>query len=424
MTQENDLRKQGRQLTLTLSELTHSVRSFGSSAARAVRDLETELEAVRYPGLHLPTLLRPLCGDIDALDVEWIPGGVALIGEGPWSKGDLSGFLEECGFVQLPEPVPGATVVLGACSWSDEEVASLARRMQTMTVYTQELLILGLARSADPFELMDNLQIEDIANTHRGITRLLELEAHCWPSGPGWLIPSSGGDMEADEPQSFRNKLDHAERLDYDAIKNHNWQTGSILSDLGYSANANGPDESERRDALDRAICEDLQGIARGDDLERWGAPRSTARLAALVSFMMWLNRVQSADKPVAQAIRISDLRWLERRYDPKGTKFDWPVLDEPITPAKKRTPNAEFMKALQPDAVLAAVVGSQPLPHTEIVSKLWAYIKKNKLQDPVNKRMVKGDAKLIALFGREQVSMFEMAGLIGKHVKRATSPS
>jgi upstream activation factor subunit UAF30 len=86
--------------------------------------------------------------------------------------------------------------------------------------------------------------------------------------------------------------------------------------------------------------------------------------------------------------------------------------------PAKKRTPNAAFMKPLQPDAVLGAVVGSAPLPRTEIVSKLWAYIKKNKLQDNVNKRMVNADEKLRALFGKAQVSMFEMAGLIGKHVK------
>ena len=86
--------------------------------------------------------------------------------------------------------------------------------------------------------------------------------------------------------------------------------------------------------------------------------------------------------------------------------------------PAKKRTPNAAFMKALTPSPQLAAVVGSAPLPRTEVVSKLWAYIKKNKLQDAVNKRMVNADAKLKEIFGKPQVSMFEMAGLIGKHVK------
>ena len=86
--------------------------------------------------------------------------------------------------------------------------------------------------------------------------------------------------------------------------------------------------------------------------------------------------------------------------------------------PAKKRTVNAAFMKALTPSAALAAVVGSAPLPRTEVVSKLWAYIKKNKLQDAVNKRMINADAKLKEIFGKMQVSMFEMAGLIGKHLK------
>ena len=86
--------------------------------------------------------------------------------------------------------------------------------------------------------------------------------------------------------------------------------------------------------------------------------------------------------------------------------------------PAVKRTPNAAFMKALTLSPALAAVLGDKPLPRTEIVSKLWVYIKANKLQDSINKRMINADAKLKAVFGKAQVSMFEMAGLIGKHVK------
>ncbi len=86
--------------------------------------------------------------------------------------------------------------------------------------------------------------------------------------------------------------------------------------------------------------------------------------------------------------------------------------------PAKKRTPNAAFMKPLTPSPALAAVVGKDPLPRTEIISKLWVYIKEHKLQDESNKRMINADAKLKEVFGKPQVSMFEMAGLIGKHVK------
>ena len=85
--------------------------------------------------------------------------------------------------------------------------------------------------------------------------------------------------------------------------------------------------------------------------------------------------------------------------------------------PAKKRTPNAAFMKPLTPSAALAAVVGSTPLARTEVVSKLWTYIKKHALQDKVNKRNINADDKLKAVFGKSQVTMFELASLIGKHL-------
>jgi len=85
---------------------------------------------------------------------------------------------------------------------------------------------------------------------------------------------------------------------------------------------------------------------------------------------------------------------------------------------AKPRTPNASFMKAMTPSAALAAVIGAMPSPRTEITKKLWAYIKKNSLQDAVNKRMINADAKLKEIFGKAQVSMFEMTKLIQKHMK------
>lgn len=85
--------------------------------------------------------------------------------------------------------------------------------------------------------------------------------------------------------------------------------------------------------------------------------------------------------------------------------------------PAKKRAVNAAFMKPLTPSAALAAVVGATPLARTEVVKQLWVYIKKHKLQDAANKRNINADAKLKEVFGKAQVSMFEMAGLIGKHL-------
>ena len=87
---------------------------------------------------------------------------------------------------------------------------------------------------------------------------------------------------------------------------------------------------------------------------------------------------------------------------------------------AKKsaRKPNPAFMKALTPSATLAEVVGSKALPRTEVVKKLWAYIKKNDLQDAKNKRNINADAKLKAVFGgKSTVNMFEMTKLVSKHL-------
>ncbi len=82
------------------------------------------------------------------------------------------------------------------------------------------------------------------------------------------------------------------------------------------------------------------------------------------------------------------------------------------------RKPNAAFMKPLTPSATLAAVVGAEPLPRTEVTKKLWEYIKKHDLQDPANRRNINADAKLRPIFGKDQVSMFEMTKLVSAHLK------
>ena len=85
---------------------------------------------------------------------------------------------------------------------------------------------------------------------------------------------------------------------------------------------------------------------------------------------------------------------------------------------AAKRTPNAAFMKALTVSPQLAAVIGDKPVPRTEVVKKLWAYIKKNGLQDAKNRRMINADDKLKPVFGgKGQVSMFDMTKLVSKHL-------
>jgi chromatin remodeling complex protein RSC6 len=109
-----------------------------------------------------------------------------------------------------------------------------------------------------------------------------------------------------------------------------------------------------------------------------------------------------------------------------KSTKKAAPKKAAPKKAAKKsapkkksaRKPNAAFMAPLTPSATLGEVVGSKPMPRTEVVKKIWDYIKKNNLQDAKNRRMINADAKLKPIFGKDQISMFELAKIVNKHVK------
>ncbi|WP_110962022.1 SWIB/MDM2 domain-containing protein [Acidovorax sp. ST3] len=90
-------------------------------------------------------------------------------------------------------------------------------------------------------------------------------------------------------------------------------------------------------------------------------------------------------------------------------------TTSKPETASK---PNAAFMKPLTPSAELAAVIGSEAVPRTEVTKKIWEYIKKHNLQDASNKRNINADAKLRPIFGKDQVTMFELTKLVNAHLK------
>ena len=103
------------------------------------------------------------------------------------------------------------------------------------------------------------------------------------------------------------------------------------------------------------------------------------------------------------------------KKAAPKAAKTTKKAAAPKVKTARK--PNAAFMKALTPSAVLAEIVGNKPLPRTQVVSKIWDYIKKHNLQNPKNKRNIIADDKLAKLFGKKEVTMFELAGIVGKHL-------
>ncbi|AXY72867.1 hypothetical protein D3H65_02280 [Paraflavitalea soli] len=110
------------------------------------------------------------------------------------------------------------------------------------------------------------------------------------------------------------------------------------------------------------------------------------------------------------------------KKAAPKKVAKKAPVKKAPAKKAAKkksaRKPNAAFMAPLTPSASLGEVIGSKAIPRTEIVKKIWDYIKKNNLQDKKNRRMINADSKLKPIFGKDQISMFELAKIVNKHVK------
>ena len=124
---------------------------------------------------------------------------------------------------------------------------------------------------------------------------------------------------------------------------------------------------------------------------------------------------------PKKAAVKKTATRSVAKKAAPKKAA---PKTAAKKTAAKKRTPNASFMKALTPSAALASIVGDKPLPRTEVVKRMWDYIKKANLQDSVNKRLINADAKLREVFGKAQVNMFEMTALVGKHLRDTSGSS
>ena len=137
-------------------------------------------------------------------------------------------------------------------------------------------------------------------------------------------------------------------------------------------------------------------------------APKATKKAAPKAT------KKAAPKKAVAKKVAAPKKAVAKKVAAPKATKKAAPKAAKVKT---ARKPNAAFMKALTPSAILAEIVGKNPLPRTQVVSKIWEYIKKHNLQNPKNKRNILADEKLAKLFGKKEVTMFELAGIVGKHL-------
>ena len=122
----------------------------------------------------------------------------------------------------------------------------------------------------------------------------------------------------------------------------------------------------------------------------------------------------KKATKKVAKKVAKKAAKKVAKKVAKKATK----KIAKKAAKKTKRKPNPGFMKPLTPTGPLAGIIGSNPLPRTEVTKKLWVYIKKNNLQDAKNRRMINADEKMRPLFGKPQASMFELTKFVSKYLK------
>jgi upstream activation factor subunit UAF30 len=126
-------------------------------------------------------------------------------------------------------------------------------------------------------------------------------------------------------------------------------------------------------------------------------------------------KKAKKAAKKVAKKAPKKAAKKVAKKVAKKAAKK---VVKKAAKKKSARKPNAAFMAPLTPSAALAEVIGSKPVPRTQMIKKIWEYIKKNNLQDKKNRRMINADAKLKVLFaGKTQISMFDLAVIVNKNI-------
>lgn len=251
------------------------------------------------------------------------------MGVAPWRHVDLEGFLTGRGFRLVTALSAHATVVAGAHDWLAADIDMLVdfELDQQIQIIPQELFVLGLIRCCDPCDLVGEEQLAEIARSHPLIRTLVE-RGVTWPvrlsRDPDDESHVSVSEFEV-EPVALQEDVDRGG--EGGSISTSGWSDGSVVSRIGYTVKEGALSVRRRRRYLEIALTHDLSEVASPHELGRWGRPATTRRLQAIVNFMLWLNRLQSADKPAARQRRLDDLAWLRDRYDLSQTRIEWPSL-------------------------------------------------------------------------------------------------
>jgi hypothetical protein len=331
------LKRQGRAATTALDTALNAHRQFAEDATALIEELEREAalwgsNPSEELGMNSLDLLRWLCSDISADQVDWRNGFVGTAGSGPWPIDEFDSFLSELGFklAYLPDP-DLKCVVLGTEEWDEDAVAEqiFDRDGSDLIVLSQPLFVAGVLKNANPLTSMDRDALLAIAEAHPALSFLIDRNFK-------WMFdkPSTGVTI---------------------------WETNGELADhsplglAGYSvAVIKGPSEAERRRILKDFFFHPAPvGVVTPEDRKRWGSAKSAQRLYGMATFLAWLCRYQGTNAPQAVDRWQSDLGWLKREFFRPTMQFEWPVRAEPgrREPALWRPTSSNPKTALSPAA-------------------------------------------------------------------------
>ncbi|WBY02775.1 hypothetical protein PE066_04345 [Ramlibacter tataouinensis] len=258
-------------------------------------------------GLHAPFLLNALAGRVTASDVDWIGGPIYVCGEGPWPKTVFLRFLQSRFFSCVDHPAFCNAIAIGTENFHQVELDQFKGLGSSQRVFPQELLVLGLMTRADPYTLLSADVLKHIEANHAGISAI---------GHPRWSRQYPGGCVLAEGLCGPYNPT---------VILRHEWEDRAFLRAHGYEGEGSIP-MALRRAVLKRILTENLHGIE-SPDYAYWGYRRSIERLAALVSFLLYLNKVSSASLPALRKVRAEDVLWLRQKFDTDQALFEWPEL-------------------------------------------------------------------------------------------------
>lgn len=407
--QELTLRRTAASLKSAQEDLEYAQDVFVDAAHHALQ-LATEKQG-RTTGLHLPPLRDAMCEKANAAQCKWARNPVRVLGSGPWEQVEFCRFLSSKGFVIAAPGSDVGTLVLGSHSFDEEELKDLLLSLEDRTpIFTQELLVCGLIRQLPPYEPLHQQSIAMLAS-HPAVALILQ-SGRTWPAPPD--TPEDELNDVVAEPSASQANGDGWE---VDAPFDCYVASGesSPLQEFGYSVDSNELDDWSRHGILERVFgAAALPGLTY-EEQQHWGTGGSAVRLQAIRSFLASLAGLPDHQTQGAREKLSGDLEWLRARYYRPAMGFEWPENTSRATP--KRVLNAALTRSIKPDLVLAAVIGPEPASRNEIVAKLWAYIREHQLQDSKNKKMINADDKLRPLFGKDQISMYQLAGVISRHV-------